>query len=264
MSRPVSRWLSSDGWLSELLGKAAYRLAVDDALIDAGDIAARDARERLVDLAATESFVYAKVSSDRIDYVRWLENEGFSLVDTTITLRKQVTDGGRGDRAPSPSFSVAMTRPEDEDAVARVAGRSFVHSRFHADPLIPDHTAHAIKERWARNFFRNRRGDAMVVAKQDGTVIGFNQLLKPENTRLIIDLIAVDAAHQGRGVAREMIRFAEASFPGIAEVVVGTQLANVASLHLYQSAGFRMWRSTYAYHRHGGPDKSHENRRLRP
>lgn len=256
--------LSSDAWLSAILEKDAYKLVMNGDLKGQTSKADHENMARLRELENKECFIYAKVASDRIDEVRWLESERFSLVDTTITLRKQVKDGGCGDGAPSPSFSVGMARPEDEDGVARVAGRSFVHSRFHADPLIPDDTAHTIKERWARNFFRNRRGDAMVVAKENRTVIGFNQLLKPEDARLIIDLIAVDAAYQGRGVAREMIRFAEASIPGIAEVVVGTQLANVASLHLYQSAGFRLSGSAYVYHRHGGPNDSHENRRLRP
>lgn len=254
--------LSSDAWLSAILGKDAYKLVMNSDVKGQTSMADHENMARLRELENKECFIYAKVASDSIDEVRWLESERFFLVDTNITLRKQVKDGGCGDRAPSPSFSVGMARPEDEDDVARLAGRSFVHSRFHADPLIPDDTAHTIKERWARNFFRKQRGDAMVVAKENRTVIGFNQLLKPDDSRLIIDLIAVDAEHQGRGVAREMIRFAEAFFPGITEVVVGTQLANVASLHLYRSAGFQLWASAYVYHRHGDPNKSHENRRL--
>jgi ribosomal protein S18 acetylase RimI-like enzyme len=69
---------------------------------------------------------------------------------------------------------------------------------------------------------------------------------------LVIDLIAVRARTVGRGLATAMIRHAARTCGKPDKLRVGTQVANVGSLALYQRMGFENHRSPYVLHFHGG------------
>ena len=140
-------------------------------------------------------------------------------------------------------------RNDDADAVVRVAGAGFSKSRFHADPQIDRVIANRIKADWAGNFFAGKRGDWMVVAEREGQIAGFLQLLGRDG-HLVIDLIAVDSAARGKRLATNMIEHASASLMPGAPMRVGTQLANTASVRLYESLGFRLVRAEHVLHCH--------------
>ncbi len=233
MTGCAERCLVRDDWLGDILGRPAYRL---DSLT--GPLATAVAG------LAPGAFVCTKADCRDIPSVHALELLGFRLVDTNVVLEKP-----RDATPPAESLGVRFARPEDEGAVARIAGGGFSLTRFHLDPLLAD-SADIIKESWARNFFRGRRGDHMVVAVADGEVAGFNQLLLGADGTLTIDLIAVDARFRRRGLGAAMIRFAETHLPTATIVRVGTQIANTASLRLYESLGFRVARSQYVFHYH--------------
>ena len=71
----------------------------------------------------------------------------------------------------------------------------------------------------------------------------------------MIDLIAVHPAHARKGHARAMIGLAALKGTGAGQLprgmVVGTQAANIASIRLYESLGFRLSDSKFVLH-HGG------------
>ena len=91
----------------------------------------------------------------------------------------------------------------------------------------------------------------MVVARCDNVPAGFLQLLRSAADDMVIDLIAVDAAYRGRGLARAMIGFASAKCNCAGSVVVGTQVANIPSVRLYETLGFRLTAAQYVFHHHG-------------
>jgi GNAT superfamily N-acetyltransferase len=110
--------------------------------------------------------------------------------------------------------------------------------------------ANKIKSHWTGNFFKGKRGDWMIVMTCLGKVMGFLQLLSKDDT-IIIDLIAVDKIHQGRGLAAGMIEFAAKQCGEWSRMQVGTQLSNVPSTRAYEKLGFRMYGSSYVFHYHG-------------
>ncbi|MBP1741959.1 MAG: hypothetical protein H6Q48_4252, partial [Deltaproteobacteria bacterium] len=93
------------------------------------------------------------------------------------------------------------------------------------------------------------RGDNMVVAIKDSSPAGFLQLLY-SGKDLVIDLIAVEEKFRRMGIARAMIHFAETALRGFEEIAVGTQIANVPSIRLYEKLGFRVASSVYTFHYH--------------
>jgi ribosomal protein S18 acetylase RimI-like enzyme len=171
------------------------------------------------------------------------------VVDTALTFDAE------GVSAPGDDSRIRFARPDDEKEVRALAGSAFQYSRFHLDPAIPAALAHRIKSEWAGNWFRGARGDGMIVAEDAGRVAGFLQLLW-RGERLVIDLVAVDPASRARGLARAMIGCAAKRGTGDARrpaaITVGTQAANIPSVRLYESLGFRLRGSQYVLHHHGG------------
>jgi ribosomal protein S18 acetylase RimI-like enzyme len=232
----------ADRWLGEIMRVDAFRIS--------GTLAAAEATEAaraLRPIAARSSFAYARVPSRDLATSQGLEREGFRVVDTNVTLEMAAAP-----LASAPGSSARSARPEDAQAVEKIARTGFEVSRFHLDPALRPGLANEIKAQWAANFFRGQRGDFMVVAECDGAVAGFLQLLEAPASTLVIDLIAVAQPYRGRGLGSAMIRYAARDCGAPERVRVGTQIANVTSLALYQRLGFQITASAHVLHLHGG------------
>jgi len=224
--------LRPDDWLAGLLGKAVWHVTPS-----------ADARRPIVLPTGEPCFIDARLPVSRTEVAARLEDAGFHLVDTGMNFER-------------PTWAAAQSRfsrpaePTDRAAVEDIARRSFSFSRFHLDPLVSNDTANEIKRQWAGNFFDGARGDGMIVAAVDGRVAGFLQYLLAGDV-LTIDLVAVDNRFRGRGLARDMIAFADSLVPGVTILRVGTQLANTPSLRSYMGDNFRLISSSYVFHYHG-------------
>lgn len=235
-----------DQWLARILQRDVYKLIVDDNLIEkASDRASRE-YYLLRELQSRPVFVYAKVPTARVSATKFLERLGFNLVDTNVVFDKPI--------APTHRFAghctVRFATPEDKSQVVNLARNSFVYSRFHLDNAIPRAVADAIKAEWVGNYFAGNRGDEMVLALVDETVVGFLLLLRRNDNDLVIDLIAVGGNQRRKGIASDMIAYAESHCDGCSRILVGTQIANIASIRLYERIGFRNCESVYVFHYH--------------
>lgn len=230
--------LVRDEFLTAILERDAFSL-------DAGALP----RDELPDgVAGRRAFVQAKVGVGDLIRVARLERIGFRLIDTNVIF----------DRAPSPPLDVVgrvavrPATPADREPIVALAGRAFRFSRFHLDPDVPRETAHRIKSHWVANYWAGTRGEHMLVAEEKGRPIGFLQLLHRGQV-LTIDLISTDPDHRRMGAARDLIAFALRTITGVERVTVGTQIANVPSVRLYENLGFRLSRAMYVFHFHGSP-----------
>jgi len=227
-----------DLWLSGVLGRPALRLIRTDQPTS-------DWKGRL---ASEDLFVTARLPVKQVAEAGLLQDCGFRTIDAALTLEAGQIVG------PSADSRVRFARIEDRTAVTSIAGHCFVYSRFHLDPVIPKSLAHQLKAAWASSYFAGKRGDGMVVAEHNGGVGGFLQLIWVGNV-LVIDLIAVAPQAVRQGLARAMIGFAAAHGTGNARcpisMRVGTQAANVPSVRLYESLGFRLTEACFVLHHHG-------------
>lgn len=235
--------LVPDFWLAERIGRNAYRLAVDENLLGRAGI---DDRALLGYVLSESVFIYSRVSPTFAAGMRFLRRHRFDLVDTNVVFEKAI--GGL--RPPGAGFEIRDAVPADRNGVVEVAGGSFTCSRFHLDPEIPRAVANRIKADWANNYFEGKRGQRMVVAIDERRVAGFLQLLHGRDGVMTIDLVAVDERHRRKGMAREMIAFAETTATGMQRVRAGTQVANAASIRLYEDLGFRFVEAAYVFHYH--------------
>jgi GNAT superfamily N-acetyltransferase len=220
--------LTPDAWLSDRIGKPAWRLAGAGAVLPEGP-----------------AFIDARVDAGDIAGLLALQAAGFAVIDVNVQL---VRNAGS---LPPPPPGTRFAEREDEEGVRAIAAEAFVYDRFHRDPQICHAAASRIKADWAGNFFAGGRGEWMVVAGLPSKPEGFLQLLRGPGDDLVIDLIATSASVRGKGLARGMIAFAARECLGRpGRLRVGTQIANVPSLALYELLGFRVASASYVLHLH--------------
>ena len=211
-----------DGWLSDVLGFDAWTGSAPAGVAPA--------------------LVTRRVPTDDVDGLRAAEALGFSVVDVNVTLERAGFDS-----APAPSVAVAT--PDQFDALLDVAGSCFRYSRFHLDPHIPRDAADRVKREWVRSYVEGRRGIELLAAGTDG----FLAVLEAPDGARVIDLVGVAPSAQGRGLGEALVTaFGSRHGEGGRTLRVGTQIANVPSLRLYEKLGFRIVSAAYVLHRHVG------------
>ncbi len=160
-----------------------------------------------------------------------LENAGFRRIETLVTLSQPARP------ANATTLDIRMAGAEDIGACVSVAKASFILDRLHRDPEVPDGFADQVRAAWIANDI-NGRAAAPLIASIDGEIAGFNLCVLRDRTAAI-DLIATAPKHRRKGVAAQLIDAAFRVFGSeIDEMRVGTQADNLASLRLYEQAGF--------------------------
>lgn len=228
--------IKEDAWLAGIMKRPVFRL-------DAGDAAAVAEHKK-----GRSGFYFTKVDTENVAATKTLLREGFFVADVNVTFAVAPKDIVR---ASIPAVDVGALPSSKIEEALTVAHDSFKYTRFHLDPLVSKATADLIKKEWVRNYAEKKRGDYLFVGTMGGGVVGFLAALKGhDGEQAIIDLVGVHPDAQRKGVGRAMIsRFAE-HYANAKELVVGTQVANVPSVRLYESMGFRFKSSTYVLHMH--------------
>lgn len=252
----------ADSWLTDILQRDVYRLVIEGELAEQLKDNSLQWSDWIAQKPGSPIFVYTKIATNALAAVKLIEQWGFNLIDTNIVLDKSILAAANSSEQaqtynlqPStshpPQSTVRFATPTDETQIVAVARENFVYSRFHLDSAIPRQVADTIKAEWVRNYFLGKRGQQMVVAEVEGRIAGFLQLLYGPDQTLVIDLIAVDNAQRRKAIASDMIAFAEANCGEFNQIRVGTQLANIPSLRLYEKIGFRVTEAHYVFHYHG-------------
>jgi len=246
--------VKEDAWLASVMGRPVFR-------VDAGDAGSAAAVREHVQSgggggetsSAGARFYFAKVDAADVAKANALVDVGFFVADVNVTFAAAPSAITAG---PPPSVDVGTLPPAKKEQVLAIAHDTFRFTRFHLDPLVDKAIADKVKKEWVRNYADGKRGDHLFVAiGKEGTLagepVGFLAALKShDGSQAIIDLVGVHPGAQRRGVGRAMItRFAE-HYRGAKELLVGTQVANVASVTLYESMGFRLKSSQLVLHMH--------------
>jgi ribosomal protein S18 acetylase RimI-like enzyme len=216
-----------DAWLSDVLGFDAWTATVESAAVVP---------------AGARSLTTVRIPVQDVASLGAVETLGFSPVDVNVTLERVGFD-------LAPPSSVAVATPDESEALLDVAGSCFRYSRFHLDPRIPREAADRVKREWVRSYVDGRRGIELLAA----ATVGFLAVLEAPDGARVIDLVGVAPSAQGRGVGEELVvAFASRHGAGERTLRVGTQIANVPSLRLYEKLGFRIVSASYVLHRHVG------------
>jgi ribosomal protein S18 acetylase RimI-like enzyme len=236
--------IAHDAWLSAVVGHDVFKVQASPA--PAGQVIPIASPDR------HPAMYYAKIETHRVDVVRALASAGFYTVDVNVTLGRKASGPARPDA--TGEIWVGDAEPEHHEALLEIAATCFRYSRFHLDPLVPAETAHRIKREWVRSYVRTERGDRLFAAVLQGRPVGFlAALLSDADGRraAVIDLIGVAPSCQRRGIGRALVAcFIEHYREQCEWLRVGTQIANMASIRLYEALGFGLEATQYVMHMH--------------
>lgn len=233
--------IAEDDWLSGVFSHPVF--AIGERVPGAAVLEHASAR-------AGAATYYVRVPTGDLERLLELVSAGLYVVDVNVTLSRL----GPAPEAESPAAEVGEFEEADTDALLDIAGTCFRYSRFHLDPSIPNEIAHTVKREWIRSYVEGRRGIQLLVARGRGRPLGFLAVAASEldgkHVR-IIDLIGVATEERGRGIGRALVStFVEEHAGQCDELRVGTQIANVSSLRLYEALGFSVVGSSYVLHLH--------------
>lgn len=212
--------IQEDLWLSSYFpNKGAYKLTLpfNDSNLKSG-------------------FYYARVDAADTKNQYRLLSLGFRLVETSMKFRQQRQVERKR------TNTCRLTHSNDQSQVVKIGEKAFTHSRFYQDNKVGTSTASRIKHDWLLSYYSGQRGSAMIVAEENNEISGF--LLLIDQT---IDLIATSENHRGKGVASDLIGFANEKF-GFLDA--GTQSTNIPSIQMYISNGFVLSQTQYVFHLH--------------
>jgi len=236
-----------DNWLGSVLGRPTFKV-----VRSAGTEGSENDKTILPFLGSEPAagFYFAKIPTVDIAAVRQLCEFGFCVVDVSVTFERKPAL-----REAGGSVAVRTVRSTDDNAIREIAETGFRYSRFHLDDRIPIVTANRLKREWMESYLQGKRGECLYVAELDDEPVAFLASLATEVQRQrcrVIDLIATHPNHRGKSAARSLVDRFIADSADYDLLRVGTQVANIPSIRLYESCGFRLTASEYVLHAHFG------------
>ena len=248
--------IHEDRWLSSIFGYGVFKIEVESPDVaqdhDAADICDRISRHASQQDAA---MYYAKVDTNQVAAVWLLGTAGLYVVDVNVTFGIETRSYlPSAEASEPPRYSVREIRREEHQPVLDIAASCFRYSRFHLDPKVPKTTANRVKHDWILNYIRGQRGEKLFVALVDRKPAGFLAVLTSKLNGMCIrtiDLIGVSNAFQNQGIGRALVRcFIQQHKDQSDYLQVGTQVANVPSMRLYQKLDFAVTKSQFVMHMH--------------
>ena len=238
--------IASDDWLAEIIGGNVYRLDLDNQeLITVTQI---------VDhmCLSSPAMYFTKIPTYQVETTRKLNALGFEVVDVNVTFKRKPTPT---ENLVSDSIQLIVDGSSDHrGSILEIAETAFVYSRFHLDPNISNKIANTIKRRWIESYIDGVRGERLMLAMVDEKPAGFLAVLAVDQdggSNRVIDLIAVDNNYRGLGIGKALVTAFTNMYVGVCDfLTVGTQIANIPSIRLYESSGFLLDKTSYVMHAH--------------
>lgn len=180
-----------------------------------------------------------------------LDRAGFRFVDMTL---EPSLAGLQTAHLPKCRFPVRAARPEDGDAIRAIAATSFVHGRYHADPLFPRELANLRYRNWvSRALSSPGPEDSILVLEQGGRVRGFFHVVVSDSSA-DLRLVAVSEEVKSTIIGFELYvaTLHEMRRRGIQRVTSVISATNTAVLNVHAKLGFRFDNCRLIYHWHSG------------
>lgn len=143
--------------------------------------------------------------------------------------------------------NIALSQDFRKDEILKIAEEAFIHGRFHRDFNVPDRLADMRYMRWVDDLMDENNLFSLLY---DGEVAGFYGFNKNK-----VLLLGIKNSFQGKGLARSYTSLGcQKQFEmGYDTLYTSISAANVASLNLFYSLGFKLKITRDVYHKLNGP-----------
>jgi ribosomal protein S18 acetylase RimI-like enzyme len=133
----------------------------------------------------------------------------------------------------------------DVPALLRITRNEFKSDRLHSDPAVSDAEADEFKEMCLLQAMQEASSYVYVYGERP---VGF-LVVRPEDYKLCIKMIAVDSKQRERGVARALVEFATRELSFCTAIEAGTQMNNESARSFYKSLGMSVVSMERTFHR---------------
>jgi GNAT superfamily N-acetyltransferase len=177
-----------------------------------------------------------------------LERAGGVLTDTLVYYRGPTS---RFAPSPGPASGVRLCQEADRAALEAIARASFTgfFGHYHADPRLDQAAATEGYVQWASSALADALS-VVLVSETEGRLSGFLTAKKLDAKTWEILLNGVAPEFQRRGIYAALFREigCRARAQGASEVLVSTQLANLAPQKVWTRAGLELDHALYTFH----------------
>lgn len=197
-------------------------------------------------------FLIVRVPSEALHTVQTLEAQGAQIMDTLIYYRRDLTRTPLPE-LPAPPPAIRSITDADVPAVQQVAQTAFAGylGHYHADRRLDPALCDAGYVEWAVRSSTSRAvADDVLVADENGAILGFATMRINSQTQGEGVLFGVAPQAQGRGIYRGFIIHAIhwCAARSLTEIVVSTQITNIAVQKVWVRLGFEPSHSFYTLH----------------
>jgi len=208
-----------------------------------------------------ESHISKFIRREKIDLVEYLcnchdresvlvsERSGYSFVDIRLTFERHLQRPVAVDLLPG--FTVRKARPDDVPELKRIGTDIYKYSRYYFDTNFDRAKVVEFYQGWITKAIEGRFDDFAYIICDSDQPVGFCTVKKFGRRSAQFNLVGLDEAHAGRGLAQVMI---EKSLDllrkeGISHVEVVTQGRNYGAQRMYQRCGFVTKKTELWYHK---------------
>jgi GNAT superfamily N-acetyltransferase len=194
----------------------------------------------------------ARCQADQLDVVHEMERMGFILTDTLVYYVRNLT------KSPlpkiDPSIVIRAIAIGENDQVQEIAEEAFSNyiSHYHADERLDRKHCDDTYKDWARKACNNRDDThEVLVALRDDKILAFATLRMNDHQQGEGVLFGVRPAAQGLGFYKELMTAGMhwcADFQA-QEMIVSTQIINVAVQKVWGRLGFEPRNYIYTFHK---------------
>ncbi|WP_195913971.1 GNAT family N-acetyltransferase [Planomicrobium sp. YIM 101495] len=165
------------------------------------------------------------------------------LVDMNVQFEMEMKP------AHSPSFYKVKNQYEKNEEILEIAKNAFNYSRFYNDPFLDGNLSRDIYFNWVNNSFEKAE-KFFIVAEEGGQIFGFILFSIKNSKELVIELISLAPASQGKGIGTKLISTVKhyAENNSLHKIKVGTQIDNLQAMNFYAKKGFDFCSKASIYH----------------
>jgi len=194
----------------------------------------------------------ARCPTDEVHLIQNMEKMGFYLTDTLVYYQCQSIINNINPALDEYSWRLASA--EDAESVERLAAKTFhgYFGHYHADSRLNKIDADLVYSSWASNSCKGGVfSDVVFLICQGKKIVAFLSMKKNDSETCEIILNGVDPLYQGKGLYTFLISLAKkwALEKKNKQILVSTQVTNIAVQKVWCRHGFEPLKSFYTLHK---------------
>lgn len=200
--------------------------------------------------ALNVQMITVRVDSNELRRVQELEEDGYRLMDTLVYYSRDLVNLPETGISPVDE-TIRRAAPADSPIVAKVAREAFsgYYGHYHSDPRLSSTAADAVYVEWAENSIAHCTAKTPALVALAGSQIVAFLTLNLDSAEIVLNAVHPEA--QGRGTYGRLVDRAieTGRNAGLTQLIVSTQLNNIASQRTWARRGFRILHSLHTLHK---------------